>query len=241
MAALRSIFVVEKTSRTSPTERTCCLSGQKAPRDSLILTLGCGKFRFNREDLGDINGIPRVLDVGQCNDAYSAIQIAIAVANALGCGGSYNRFGYCDKKTDQLLAEAAATTDPARRAAKYAEMQKYVSDNPPGIWLYYPKEIRAINNGSLRINGGFFIFKSRIFDFVRPKEELVLEPFQRLIAEQQLIGYPYDGFWTSMDTFKDKQHLESLYSTGAAPWEVWKTNSNQGPMSSVRSEVACVA
>jgi len=56
------------------------------PKDSLILTLGCGKFRFNREDLGDINGVPRVLDVGQCNDAYSAIQIAVAVAGALGCG-----------------------------------------------------------------------------------------------------------------------------------------------------------
>ncbi len=56
------------------------------PKDSLVLTLGCGKFRFNREDMGDINGIPRVLDVGQCNDAYSAIQIAMAVAGALGCG-----------------------------------------------------------------------------------------------------------------------------------------------------------
>jgi hydroxylamine reductase len=56
------------------------------PKDSLILTLGCGKFRFNGENLGDINGIPRVLDVGQCNDAYSAIQIALTVANALGVG-----------------------------------------------------------------------------------------------------------------------------------------------------------
>lgn len=56
------------------------------PQDSLILTLGCGKFRFNREDLGSINGVPRVLDVGQCNDAYSAIQVAVAVAGALGCG-----------------------------------------------------------------------------------------------------------------------------------------------------------
>ncbi len=56
------------------------------PQDSLILTLGCGKFRFNREDLGNINGVPRVLDVGQCNDAYSAIQVAIAVAGALNCG-----------------------------------------------------------------------------------------------------------------------------------------------------------
>ncbi|MDD3798051.1 MAG: hydroxylamine reductase [Novosphingobium sp.] len=56
------------------------------PEDSLVLTLGCGKFRFNREDLGDINGIPRLIDVGQCNDAYSAIQIATAVAGALGVG-----------------------------------------------------------------------------------------------------------------------------------------------------------
>ncbi|MET1755787.1 hydroxylamine reductase [Novosphingobium sp. RD2P27] len=55
------------------------------PQDSLILTLGCGKFRFNREDLGAINGVPRVLDVGQCNDAYSAIRIAQTVADTLGC------------------------------------------------------------------------------------------------------------------------------------------------------------
>jgi hydroxylamine reductase len=56
------------------------------PKDSLVLTLGCGKFRFNREELGDINGIPRVLDIGQCNDAYSAICIATAVAEALNVG-----------------------------------------------------------------------------------------------------------------------------------------------------------
>ncbi|MBN9146020.1 MULTISPECIES: hydroxylamine reductase [unclassified Novosphingobium] len=56
------------------------------PKDSLVLTLGCGKFRFNREDMGDINGVPRVLDMGQCNDAFSAIQVAVAVAGALGCG-----------------------------------------------------------------------------------------------------------------------------------------------------------
>jgi glucose-1-phosphate cytidylyltransferase len=84
--------------------------------------------------------------------------------------------------------------------------------------------IHAINNGTVRINGGFFIFKKRIFDYIREKEELVNGPFQRLVEEKQLIGYQYDGFWESMDTFKDKQHLESLYAGGAAPWEVWKTN-----------------
>ena len=84
--------------------------------------------------------------------------------------------------------------------------------------------IHAIDNGSVRINGGFFIFKKKIFDYMRDKEELVIEPFHRLVAEKQLIGYPYDGFWASMDTFKDRQQLEGLYSGGAAPWEMWKTN-----------------
>jgi glucose-1-phosphate cytidylyltransferase len=86
--------------------------------------------------------------------------------------------------------------------------------------------IHAINSGSLRINGGFFIFKKEIFDYIRAKEELVGEPFQRLVEEKQLIGYTYDGFWASMDTFKDKQQLENLCTAGVAPWEIWKTNGN---------------
>ena len=86
--------------------------------------------------------------------------------------------------------------------------------------------IDPINNGSLRINGGFFIFKKKIFDYIRAKEELVSEPFQRLMKEKQLIGYSYDGFWASMDTFKDKQQLEGLCAGGAAPWEIWRTNGN---------------
>jgi glucose-1-phosphate cytidylyltransferase len=86
--------------------------------------------------------------------------------------------------------------------------------------------IHAINNGSVRINGGYFIFKKRIFDYIREREELVSEPFQRLVHEEQLVGYKYDGFWAGMDTFKDKQQLESLWDTGAAPWEVWKKNGN---------------
>ena len=57
-----------------------------APKDTVILTLACGKFRFNTEELGEINGIPRYLDIGQCNDAYSAIQLALALADAFGCG-----------------------------------------------------------------------------------------------------------------------------------------------------------
>jgi hydroxylamine reductase len=59
---------------------------QEAPKDTVILTLACGKFRFNKLEFGDIGGIPRLLDMGQCNDAYSAIQVALALSKAFGCG-----------------------------------------------------------------------------------------------------------------------------------------------------------
>jgi len=59
---------------------------EKLPRDCVVLTLGCGKYRFNNLDLGDIDGIPRLIDLGQCNNAYSAIQIAAALAGAFNVG-----------------------------------------------------------------------------------------------------------------------------------------------------------
>ena len=59
---------------------------QQAPDDSIILTLACGKFRFNDLDLGTIGGLPRIMDMGQCNDAFGAIKVAVALADAFGCG-----------------------------------------------------------------------------------------------------------------------------------------------------------
>lgn len=84
--------------------------------------------------------------------------------------------------------------------------------------------IDPIRNGSVRINGGYFIFRREIFDYINEHEELVIEPFQRLMAEDQLIGYPYNGFWAGMDTFKDRQELEAMWSNGTAAWKVWNGN-----------------
>ena len=58
---------------------------KQSPKDSVILTLACGKYRFNDLDLGDICGLPRIMDMGQCNDAYGAIKVAIALSKAFGC------------------------------------------------------------------------------------------------------------------------------------------------------------
>jgi len=82
--------------------------------------------------------------------------------------------------------------------------------------------IRPMTRADILINGGFFVFRSEIFDYMRDGEELVEQPFQRLIQEEQLIAYQHEGYWACMDTFKDKQQLDDLYTRGDAPWEVWK-------------------
>jgi glucose-1-phosphate cytidylyltransferase len=84
------------------------------------------------------------------------------------------------------------------------------------------KSIKHISEAGVRINGGFFVFKKQIFDYIKNGEELVNEPFQRLIDEKQLIAYKHDGFWACMDTFKERQLLEDMYTRGETPWEVWK-------------------
>ena len=84
------------------------------------------------------------------------------------------------------------------------------------------KDIRHVSECNHKINGGFFAFRQEIFDYVKEGEELVYQPFQRLIAARKLMTYSYDGYWACMDTVKEVQMLEELYSQGKAPWEVWK-------------------
>ncbi|MGO9412577.1 MAG: hydroxylamine reductase [Spirochaetia bacterium] len=84
--AIRRFFLVGGCDGAKPGRNYYTELAEKAPKDTVILTLACGKFRLNHLELGSINGIPRLLDVGQCNDAYSAVVIAQALAKAFGCG-----------------------------------------------------------------------------------------------------------------------------------------------------------
>jgi len=93
-----------------------------------------------------------------------------------------------------------------------------VSMTPHGIVA----SVRGAGESDIWINGGFFLFRNDIFDYMRKDEELVEQPFQRLIERKQLLAYKYEGFWACMDTFKDKQRLDNYCMSGNAPWEVWK-------------------
>jgi glucose-1-phosphate cytidylyltransferase len=82
--------------------------------------------------------------------------------------------------------------------------------------------IQDVTQADIWINGGFFVFRKEIFDYVREGEDLVNEPFRRLIEEGHLLANRYEGFWAPMDTLKDKHNLEALSESGRAPWEVWE-------------------
>jgi len=83
------------------------------------------------------------------------------------------------------------------------------------------RAFRTSRDSETWINGGYFIFRPRIFEFMRPGEELVVEPFQRLIDAGELVAYRHRGFWASMDTLKDKQLLEDMLEKGKTPWLPW--------------------
>lgn len=134
---------------------------------------------------------------------------------------------YSDGLTDMVLPEFL---DRFRRqdkvagfmCVKPAQSFHVVSAADDGIVT----DIRAVSDIDLWVNGGYFVFRREIFDYMRPGEELVVEPFQRLAAQRKLLAYKYPGFFGCMDTFKEKQHLDELYARGETPWQVWKSVQN---------------
>jgi glucose-1-phosphate cytidylyltransferase len=129
---------------------------------------------------------------------------------------------YGDTLTDAPLPELI---DAFRRTDKVAAFLAVrptytfhiVETDPDG-------EVRTITHvmdSETRINGGYFIFRREIFDYIHEGEELVEEPFRRLITAGRLMAFRHDGFWAPMDTLKDKQDLDDLYERGAPPWAVW--------------------
>jgi glucose-1-phosphate cytidylyltransferase len=129
---------------------------------------------------------------------------------------------YADGLTDLDLGKHVDTFLSSGRTASFLSVAM-----PQSYHVVHADEqgcatkLEHVAHSSIRINGGFFAFRRGIFDYMRPGEELVIEPFQRLIAERELLAMPYTGFWRGMDTFKDKIELDDLAAKGKAPWQVW--------------------
>jgi glucose-1-phosphate cytidylyltransferase len=129
---------------------------------------------------------------------------------------------YADGLTDMNLPLMIERFEETPAVAAFAA----VRPNYPGHMIEADedgtvRDIQSFTRANVRMNGGYFVLRRSIFDYLLPGEDLVDQPFQRLIRERKLLAYPYDGFWMAMDTFKDKQQLDQVYSNGEPPWEAW--------------------
>jgi glucose-1-phosphate cytidylyltransferase len=126
---------------------------------------------------------------------------------------------YSDGLTDIRLDEAIERFKASGKIACFLAVRPpityHLADIDDGGRV---REFRSSESSDIWINGGYFIFRREIFDYMREGEELVLEPFSRLIAEDQLMAIKHEGFWRSMDTLKDKQVLEDMVEQGKMPW-----------------------
>ena len=129
---------------------------------------------------------------------------------------------YADGLTDLELPSLVAAARESGATATFLSVRPnlsyhFVTTDESGRVASF----RDIADSGLRVNGGFFAFRKEIFDYIKQGEELVEEPFRRLMPDRKLLAFSYDGFWVPMDTAKDKQRLEDLYASGRPPWRVW--------------------
>ena len=129
---------------------------------------------------------------------------------------------YSDQLSDLPLSEYLAAFDRSHAIAGFAAVQ-------PANSLHAAKladdgtvlDIHALHDMDVWVNGGYIALRQEIFEYINEGEELVEEPFRRLVAARRLFAYKYTGFWRSMDTFKDKISYDRLWGQGHTPWEVW--------------------
>jgi glucose-1-phosphate cytidylyltransferase len=128
---------------------------------------------------------------------------------------------YGDGLTDAPLPDVIEAFHDRRRTALFLSVKPrfnahLVATDEEGTVT----RVEDMASSDVRINGGFFVFKREIFEWIEPGDELVEETFARLIPQGEVVAYRYDGFFGPMDTIKDRQHLEALHDSGNAPWIV---------------------
>jgi glucose-1-phosphate cytidylyltransferase len=129
---------------------------------------------------------------------------------------------YGDAVTDAPLAELVAGLVDADKIATFLCVRPTsYSFHTVALTQGVVTRIQDVTEADIWINGGFFVFRSDIFDYIEDGEDLVAEPFERLIERKLLLAHRYEGFWAPMDTLKDKHNLEAMLESGRAPWEIW--------------------
>jgi glucose-1-phosphate cytidylyltransferase len=130
---------------------------------------------------------------------------------------------YGDTVTDVPLPQVVSALDESGKVASLLSVRpNYTFNVVASNGSALVSEFQDIADTGIWINGGYFVFRPQVFDYIREGEDLP-DMFRRLIAEKQLLAYPYEGFWAPMDTLKDKERLEELVANGQSAWQVWDT------------------
>jgi len=149
----------------------------------------------------------------------------LAVAPHIG-GDEHFLATYGDGLTDAPLAAMIERLKSSGKTGLFLSVHPVfnahvIENDPDGV----VRSIEDLQQADVWINGGFFVFRRDVLDEINPGEELVVEPFRRLIEREELLAYRYEGFWEPMDTIKDKQRLDALAEGGNPPW----CNTRSGP------------
>jgi glucose-1-phosphate cytidylyltransferase len=135
---------------------------------------------------------------------------------------------YADGLSDIPLDRLIAEFEKRQAIASFASVRSsqsfhLVQSDPEG----FVTTMGPMRNDEIFINGGFFALRNEIFDYLNEGEELVEQPFARLIAAKRLITYRHTGFWQAMDTFKDKITFDRMEARGECPWMLWRPSANK--------------
>jgi glucose-1-phosphate cytidylyltransferase len=192
------------------------LTYNEAMANDFVLSEGGAKVHLLKTDIHNWN--ITFVDTG----LHACIGERLRAVRHLLCDDEMFLANYGDTLTDaDIPAMIVRTKETGAMASFLAVRPNYsfhvVSMDDSGI----VDGIHDVTKSDVWINGGYFVLRSELLDDIRPGEELVEEPFHRLLARHQLLAQRHDGFWAPMDTLKDKQWLESLHESGEAPWQRW--------------------
>ncbi len=130
--------------------------------------------------------------------------------------------GLSDLPLPTMIADFKSKPDMVASFMRYQPNESFhvVEADASGL----VSSIHSIAGTQISINTGYFVLRKEIFDYMEYGDELVVQPFHRLIEEKRLTSYQHTGFWRAMDTFKDKMYLDDLQKKGNTPWAVWDKN-----------------
>jgi glucose-1-phosphate cytidylyltransferase len=199
------------------------LDYQESVSNDFVFSQGGRKLEFMQRDIDDWQ--ITFVDTGLKSTIADRLRLAEPYLN----GDEIFLANYSDGLTDFRLPKLIQEFSQSDAYASFLGVQPR-SSSLDTVQMDADGTVRAIQSmtdANIWINGGYFILRRDVFRYIQPGDELVYEPFRRMMAEGKVRSHRYSGFWQCMDTFRDKQILDELESSGSAPWCLWK-NCNSG-------------